>query len=90
MKESWKGIGELIEETGELNQILGKLIAFPDGVHAVQGDLKNSLEEELADTWAALLYFIKENRLDFVKIVERRNDKEIKFEQWGLSGLYLP
>lgn len=87
-KEKWKGIGKLIEECGEVTQVLGKLIAFPTDPHP-DGleDLKLRAEKELADLQAAINYFIEENKLNKVKIGQRRSKKFKLFKSWSLSGI---
>ena len=54
----WRGIHKLTEEIGELGQVIGKLGEFPSGNHPDGGpQLRQRLEEELADVEAAILYF---------------------------------
>ena len=89
--ERWNGIGKLIEETGEVLQIAGKLIAFPTGPHPDgKGVLAVRLTSELADTLAAIDYLIEHNHLPLEQIQARRAHKLAIFREWGLSGLHRP
>jgi len=86
--EMWMGIGKLIEECGEVLQLCGKLILFPDGDHPDgNGDLSVRIEEELADLHAAMRYFILVNNLNTKRISERSDRKMEKFHEWQLVGL---
>lgn len=88
MSEQWRGIFKLLEEMGELQQVLGKLGPFPDGEHP-DGEKHLSLRlcDELADVLAAIRYFIEINNLDLDKIMMRTDIKLDKFVHWGLTGL---
>lgn len=87
-KELWRGIHKLQEEMGELAQVLGKLGPFPEGEHPDgERPLKERCEDEIADVFAALGYFIVTNGLDYEKITERRDEKTAKFIEWGLTGI---
>lgn len=87
-EEKWQGICKLVEEQGELLQVIGKLMAFPDGQHPDgQGDLTQRLEDELADVGAALQYFIDQNKLDQVIMLTRAKMKQALFENWQLTGV---
>lgn len=86
----WFGIGKLIEEIGELGQIVGKLIPFPNGEHPDgKANLRERLVDEIADTRAALEYFAKANlsRDELVAIDSRAALKFAKFSEWGLTGI---
>lgn len=75
----WPGLAKLVEEMGELNQVLGKLVAFPDGKHpSRKKPLKTSLQEEIADTLAALQFFVESNDLNSKRIDNRRKSKLVK------------
>lgn len=86
-QEVWRGLFKLVEEAGELQQVLGKLGVFPEGRHATGKKLIPALEEELADMIAAIDYFIDENSLDMIAINERVRKKRQKFDEWGLTGV---
>lgn len=88
--EYFKGIGKLTEEMGELNQLLGKAIAYPIGEHPDgKGQIYNRLPEELADVYAALDYFIETNYpLEYQTIIrDRTSIKHERFINWGLTGI---
>lgn len=84
--EHWRGIGKLIEECGEVQQLLGKAIPFPVQDHPDgKGPLKPRLREELTDLWAAMQYFMESNDLTFDR--ERFARKVELFRKWGLTGV---
>lgn len=84
--QAWRGLFKLIEEMGELSQVLGKLGPFPYGNHPDGGPvLQQRLEEELADVQAAIIYFREQNKLSHLP--ERCDAKLDKFRQWGLTGV---
>lgn len=90
-EEKWKGIYKLIEEMGELQQVLGKLLVTPDCQHW-SGDLLPKLHEELGDVEAALIYFVKNNsennRVLNIDVISTRYDNKLKlFANWKLSGI---
>lgn len=86
--EFWRGVGKLTEEAGEVLQLLGKLIPFPDGNHPDgKGHLRERLTDEIADLYAALDYFADINGLDPARIYSRREEKLQKFFNWRLSGV---
>ena len=88
MTQLWRGIHKVTEECGELLQVLGKLGPFPSGNHPDgKGDLKDRLEEELADLQAACAYFAVINGLDTEKMKARTNHKIARFNHWGLTGI---
>ncbi len=82
----FKGIGKLIEEMGEVQQLLGKAIAFPTRDHPDgKGNIHGRLPDELADLRAAITYFEEENSI-YVD-TKRYMDKLVQFQKWGLSGV---
>lgn len=84
--ETWRGIFKLIEELGEVQQLLGKACACPVGEHwDGKGDLRERLPKELADLKAAIAFFETVNMLrDDHKRQRRKYDL---FSQWGLAGV---
>lgn len=51
----WPGVSKLIEEVGELGQVLGKLIATHGAIEHWDGtDLEDRLIEEMGDVLAAI------------------------------------
>lgn len=83
--EQWRGIFKIIEEAGELLQLLGKLGPFPDGNHPGGEITKSDVTNEVIDLQVALDYFGQTNGLP--SNVNRRFDKFEKFARWGLSGI---
>lgn len=84
------GVAKVIEETGEINQLLGKLIACPDEPHwDGKGYVKDRLPDEIADGLASLIYFLCNNYDDKVinKVKKRMNSKLKKYNKWELSGI---
>lgn len=81
--DTWIGIAKLIEETGELQQVLGKILAYPENTHP-QGDMRHRLIEELADVRASINFFVQENLLpsEVYTMEERLNTKFNRFEMW--------
>jgi hypothetical protein len=53
----WPGASKVIEEIGELMQVLGKLIAVAGDTKHWDGDLRPRLVEEMGDLTAALMFF---------------------------------
>lgn len=83
---SGSGIAKLIEECGEVTQIAGKLLTYPDGVHPDgKGDLYVRLEEEIADVLAAASAVMERLSLDRAKIEARREAKLRLFREWALE-----
>lgn len=86
------GLAKLSEEAGELVQVIGKLIGYPE----LQGDsttqhpdgtiLRHRLEEEMADVWAAQQFVIGKLGLDNQVIVDRAMDKLNRFRKWDSEG----
>jgi hypothetical protein len=81
----WPGVSKVIEEMGELQQVLGKLIATGGDIKHWDGfDLRTRLIEEIGDLYAALSFFMRHNLTpeDRLKIAERAQQKAALFEQW--------
>lgn len=81
--KEWSGLSKLIEECGEVMQVAGKLI----GTNGRRGhwdgsDLRERLEEEIADLLAAAHFVIGKNGLDWLRIGERREMKLKMFNEW--------
>lgn len=82
----WPGMSKLIEEMGELNQVLGKLMATGGEPEHWDGtDLHDRLAEEVADVLAAVEFFRYANeplvtRIDFMD--DRESKKIDLFCKW--------
>lgn len=60
----WPGLSKLVEECGEVVQVVGKLIATGgDASHWDGTDLRERLTEELADLMAAVVFVSEANGL---------------------------
>ena len=86
----WRGICKLVEELGELQQVLGKIMAYPNLDHPVD-NLKVNLMDELGDVQAAINYFSLNNLTleEAIKVVKRSEEKLDKFKIWRMSGINL-
>ena len=80
----WPGTSKLLEEMGELQQVLGKLIAVAGSTEHWDGDLRPRLVEECADIAAALQFFTVENfsREELLAMLMRSEQKKMIFRQW--------
>lgn len=84
----WSGASKLIEEMGEVQQVLGKLIGSNGDINHFDGtNLKDRLELELGDLSAALLFFIEENKLNDHLIEKRCTDKLALFSKWRENNI---
>ena len=87
--DRWPGTSKVLEEMGELAQVLGKLIGNGGMTDHFDGsDLRQRLIEELADTAAAIDFFTSENltTIEQVKISARFQEKLQWFRQWQEKG----
>lgn len=81
--EVWPGTSKLLEEMGELQQVLGKLIAVAGSTEHWDGDLRPRLIEELGDVSAAIGFFMEQNFVgDEVAIANRIVAKLLLFRKW--------
>lgn len=77
------GLSKLIEEAGEVQQVAGKIIGFGSlGVHWDGSDLRQRLEDEIADCIAATDFVVEVNNLDWDRIEARRRAKLATFRGW--------
>lgn len=82
----YPGASKLIEEMGEVAQLLGKLIQTDGGADHWDGtDLHQRLHEELADLGAAMRFFTLHGDFNLVKISECSDLKLARFEQWHVE-----
>lgn len=85
--DRWPGLAKLAEECGELQQVIGKLMAFPDGGEHPDGAgrLDHRLADELADVLAAVLY-VRAHTVPLVPLqaeIERRQRTKFElFQRW--------
>jgi hypothetical protein len=80
----WPGTSKLIEEMGELHQVLGKLIAIAGDTEHWSGDLRAKLIEETGDVYAALDFFTNTNLSAGEKeqVQDRAANKFALFSSW--------
>lgn len=81
----WPGLAKLMEECGELQQVIGKIAAFPyDSDHPDGSNLQNRMMDEMGDVLAAIEYVQRENskRLDWKRIKSRAKKKLERFQRW--------
>ena len=78
------GLSKLIEECGELIQVAGKIIGLGDaGDHWDGTNLRQRLEEEIADVRAATMYVMAKWELDALDIGHRTGAKLRLFQDWN-------
>lgn len=83
--DCWPGTAKVIEECGELVQVLAKLIALGrDGTHWDGSDIRPRVMEEVADVTAALQFFVARNLSPGEEraVHARAEAKEAQFERW--------
>lgn len=79
----WPGLAKLTEECGEVIQVAGKLIASNgESAHWDGTDLRQRLEDELADVQAAIYFAVDLNGLDRDRMLQRTADKLALFKHW--------
>jgi len=79
----WPGVSKLIEEAGEVIQVAGKLLGSRGvEVHWDGSNLRERLEEEIADLLAACVFVVEENGLDRDAIDGRAERKLALFQGW--------
>ncbi len=90
--ETWPGLSKLIEEMGEVSQVVGKLIGSGGEPNHWDGsDLVDELHDELADLQAALTFVIAINgRLDGGRIDRRMRSKLLQYFEWHDQQPPLP
>lgn len=87
--EVWPGTSKLIEEMGELQQVLGKLLGTAgERAHWDGTDLRERLMAEIADLTAALSFFMKHNMSEHaLKFITAHAEMKFKlFEKWHEAG----
>lgn len=81
----WPGVSKLVEELGELGQVLGKLIAINGSASHWDGsDLRVRLVEEMGDVRAAISFFSQQNLTpeEAIRLASREADKLQTFHDW--------
>jgi NTP pyrophosphatase (non-canonical NTP hydrolase) len=85
--DHWNGLSKLVEELGELGQVLGKLMGSGGNTNHWSGDLNEKLIEELGDVAAAMNFFITKNMNEdqIERIINQADKKETLFEEWNIE-----
>lgn len=83
----WPGLTKAAEESGELVQVIAKLMATGGAVEHWDGtNLRDRLTEELADVLAAVYFVVETNSadsgLDLAVFYARVDDKLALFRKW--------
>lgn len=83
----WNGLSKVVEETAELNVVLGKLMGSNGDTSHWSGNLSNCLIDELADVQASIEFFIERNMGKKCKQkINRRKQKKLElYDQWDKS-----
>jgi len=87
------GLAKLTEECGELQQIIGKLLNYPDqefhpdsASYAEPKTMQRRLEEEIADVMAACTFVKDKHHLSNQFIIERMQRKLDLYYVWAKEG----
>lgn len=78
------GVAKLIEECGELTQVLGKKLAWwdTDEPHWDGTALNGRLEDEMGDVYAAIEFVIFHLGLNREAVVRRMREKRDLYDEW--------
>lgn len=78
------GVAKLIEECGELQQVLGKKLAWwdTDEPHWDGSILSARLEEEMGDVYAAIEFVIFHLDLNREAVIRRMRQKRDLYDDW--------
>lgn len=76
------GLSKLVEEIGELGQVLGKYIQSRGSDIHWSGNLRDMLHDEVGDVLAAISFITAHWNLDITRINERAEMKRGKFDRW--------
>jgi len=85
--DEWPGISKLVEESGELLQVAGRVvqIAGMNGDvrrHWDGSDLVDDLEKEMADVFAAIDFVTDHAGLNRQRILDRATAKRALYDHW--------
>ena len=79
----WPGTSKLVEETGEMMQVAGKIMQMGENITHFDGsNLLERAVEELGDLQAAMWFFMQANGLNEDAIRARAEEKLKLFWQW--------
>ena len=78
-----KGVAKLIEECGELQQVCGKRLAYwSTDAHPDGSDLRERMQDEMGDVYAAIEFVTRHLGLDHEVIAQRMRSKRDLFDTW--------
>lgn len=81
--DRWAGLTKVVEETSELNVELAKLQGSGGDPNHWSGNLIPKIEDEMADTYAAMAFFLSKNpQISLDRIEARAKMKAAKFDGW--------
>lgn len=81
--KKWPGLSKLVEECGEVVQVIGKLMGSRgNDLHWNVPSLKAALEDEVADLLAACDYVMEKCWLNIEHITTRRQRKLETYRTW--------
>lgn len=80
--DEWAGVSKLVEELGELQQVLGKLLGSRGDCNHWSGDLRRMMHEEMGDVLAAIAFVTQHCYFDDEWITRHAADKLARFVAW--------
>lgn len=80
--KKWPGVSKLMEECGEVIQVLGKLMGSRGKIEHWSGDLNAMLHDEIGDLLGAIQFVIIKSNLNRDKIEKRASLKLQRFLKW--------
>lgn len=82
--ELWPGLAKLVEECGELLQMVGKIMAYPEQDDHPDGttSMRQRLVQELGDVRACMIFLAEENGINKADIHTRADYKLERFRHW--------
>lgn len=83
--KKWPGVSKLVEEIGELGQVLGKLMGSRGETDHWSGNLLDMLYDEMGDVLGAIHFVAEYCKLDWERIEKRATMKLMKFRRRHLE-----
>ena len=86
--KEWPGISKLLEESGEVQQVIGKLMGTGGKLDHWDGsNLRVRLEEELGDLQAAIDFVMMMNPQLDKRVINTQAEKKLeRFSNWHLRA----
>jgi NTP pyrophosphatase (non-canonical NTP hydrolase) len=88
------GFAKIVEEGGELFEVIGKIMMIDGRFNHWVGDLRKALHDELADVSAAVDFYVAQpvnfSPVERAAFFERKMTKLAKFEDWDENPRPLP